>query len=87
MIFRIVFPNRKKNKKSDEIVHKKYILATETFEFGPLSPGKSRAEWVSVSFHFELCEKQMNAMLRELFYVVQHEEWAFSRDDGEDHHL
>lgn len=41
---RIVFPNRKKSKKSDEIVHKKYILATETFEFGPLSPGKSRAE-------------------------------------------
>lgn len=38
-------------------------------------------------FHFELCEKQMNAMLRVLFYVVQHEEWAFPRDNGEDHHL
>lgn len=47
---RIVFPNRKKNKKSDEIVHKKYILATETFEFGPLSPGKSRADMKSGRF-------------------------------------
>ncbi|CAH1779299.1 unnamed protein product [Owenia fusiformis] len=39
---RIVFPHRKKNKKSDEIVHKKYILTDETFDFGPLLVGKPR---------------------------------------------
>ncbi|KAK3085440.1 hypothetical protein FSP39_003318 [Pinctada imbricata] len=47
---RIVFPSRKKSKKTDEIVHKKYILATETFEFGPLTPGKSRADMKSGRF-------------------------------------
>lgn len=39
---RIVFPHRKKSKKFDEIVDKKYILTTETFEFGPLLVGKPR---------------------------------------------
>ena len=40
--FRIVFPHRKKSKKADEIVHKKYILSTETMMMGPLLAGKSR---------------------------------------------
>uniref|UniRef100_A0A2C9K9X8 HYDIN/VesB/CFA65-like Ig-like domain-containing protein n=1 Tax=Biomphalaria glabrata TaxID=6526 RepID=A0A2C9K9X8_BIOGL len=35
---RVVFVGRKKNYRSDEIVHKKYILKTETFEFGPHHP-------------------------------------------------
>ena len=39
---RIVFPHRKKTKKNDEIAHKKYILTSEVFEFGPLLVGKSR---------------------------------------------
>ena len=39
---RIVFPHRKKSKKLDEIVHKKYILTSETFEFGPLLVGRNR---------------------------------------------
>ncbi|XP_013405663.1 hydrocephalus-inducing protein [Lingula anatina] len=39
---RIVFQHRKKNKKSDEIVSKKYILMNEVFEFGPLLVGKPR---------------------------------------------
>ncbi|XP_046359897.2 hydrocephalus-inducing protein homolog isoform X3 [Haliotis rufescens] len=39
---RIVFQHRKKNKKNDEIVIKKYVLMTEIFEFGPLLVGKSR---------------------------------------------
>ncbi|XP_035827636.1 hydrocephalus-inducing protein [Aplysia californica] len=42
---RIVFPSRKKNRRGDEIVHKKYILMTETFEFGPLLVGKSREKY------------------------------------------
>lgn len=33
---RVVFPHRKKTKKEDDIVHKKYIIDCETFEFGPL---------------------------------------------------
>ena len=41
-LFRIVFPHRKKTITSEEIVNKKYILSTETFEFGPLLVGKSR---------------------------------------------
>ncbi|XP_053402100.1 hydrocephalus-inducing protein homolog isoform X11 [Mercenaria mercenaria] len=39
---RIVFAHRKKSKKLDEIVHKKYILTSETFEFGPLLVGRNR---------------------------------------------
>ena len=42
---RIVFPNRKKFRKPDEIVHKKYILSSETFEFGPLLAGKNRERY------------------------------------------
>ena len=43
--FRIVFPHRKKSKKSDEIVHNKYILSSEVFEFGPLLVGRNRDRW------------------------------------------
>lgn len=39
---RVVFPHRKNTKKADEIVHKKYILSTDTFEFGPLLAGQNR---------------------------------------------
>ena len=49
-----MFPARKKSRKVDEIVHKKFVLATETFEFGPLLVGKSRDKSVAVFFHTEL---------------------------------
>ena len=39
---RIVFPNRKKTKEQNEIVHKKYLLADEIFEFGPLLVGNNK---------------------------------------------
>nr|XP_006823299.1 PREDICTED: hydrocephalus-inducing protein homolog [Saccoglossus kowalevskii] len=42
---RIVFPHRKKSRKTDEIVHKKFILNNETLEFGPLLNGKSRERY------------------------------------------
>ena len=42
---RIVFPNRKKIKKREEIVHKKFILNSETYEFGPLLCGKTREKY------------------------------------------
>ena len=37
---RVVFPHRKKYRKPEEVVHKKYVLSNETFEFGPLLCGK-----------------------------------------------
>ena len=42
---RIVFPNRKKFKRPEEIVHKKFILSSETYEFGPLLAGKNRERY------------------------------------------
>ena len=42
---RIVFANRKKYKKPEEIVQKKFILNNETFEFGPLLAGKNRERY------------------------------------------
>ncbi|PAA50321.1 hypothetical protein BOX15_Mlig000423g3, partial [Macrostomum lignano] len=39
---RILFPQRRKAKAKDEVVSKKYILATEVFEFGPLLVGKTK---------------------------------------------
>ncbi len=38
----MVFPNRKKNKEQNEIIHKKYILNDEVFEFGPLLVGNNK---------------------------------------------
>ncbi|CAF0941486.1 unnamed protein product [Adineta steineri] len=37
---RTIFPNRQKTKKPNEIVHKKFILSTEQYDFGPLVLGK-----------------------------------------------
>lgn len=42
---RVVFPSRLKSRKPEEVVTKKYILSTETFEFGPLLAGKSRERY------------------------------------------
>ena len=42
---RVVFPNRKKFKRPEEIVSKKFILSSETFEFGPLLAGKNRERY------------------------------------------
>ncbi|XP_064641495.1 hydrocephalus-inducing protein-like isoform X2 [Lineus longissimus] len=47
---RIVFPHRKKNKRSDDIVIKKYILTTESYEFGPLLVGKTREKFKEGKF-------------------------------------
>ena len=42
---RVVFPSRKKFKRPEEIVNKKFILSSETFEFGPLLAGKNRERY------------------------------------------
>ena len=39
---RIVFPSRKKCREKDEIISKKYILAEDVYEFGPLLVGNNR---------------------------------------------
>lgn len=42
---RIVFPNRRKIKKHEEIIQKKYVFSHETYEFGPLLCGKTREKF------------------------------------------
>jgi hydrocephalus-inducing protein len=43
---RIVFPSRKKAREVNEIVQKKYILAEDLFEFGPLLVGNNKERCV-----------------------------------------
>jgi hypothetical protein len=45
-ISRTVFPNRQKTRKPNEIVHKKFILSTEQYDFGPLVLGKDINKYV-----------------------------------------
>nr|KAF6318524.1 HYDIN axonemal central pair apparatus protein [Pipistrellus kuhlii] len=47
---RVVFPQRKMDMKTDEIVFKKYIISMDTFCFGPLLCGKSRDKYKSSLF-------------------------------------
>ncbi|KAM4722980.1 hydrocephalus-inducing protein homolog [Rhinophrynus dorsalis] len=47
---KVVFPHRKKEAKPDEIVQKKFILNTGTFDFGPLLCGKSREKYKAGQF-------------------------------------
>jgi len=47
-IFSTVFPNRQKNRKPNEIVHKKFILSTEQYDFGPLVLGKDINKYVKL---------------------------------------
>ncbi|XP_069822484.1 hydrocephalus-inducing protein homolog isoform X3 [Dendropsophus ebraccatus] len=42
---KVVFPHRKKEIQNDEIIHKKFILSSSTFDFGPLLCGKSREKY------------------------------------------
>jgi len=39
---RVIFARRMKTQQKDEIVIKKYVVATDVYEFGPLIIGKSR---------------------------------------------
>ena len=42
---RVVFAHRKKTQLPDEIISKKYVMAADVFEFGPLLVGKSRDKY------------------------------------------
>ena len=46
----MVFPHRRKYRKPEEIVHKKYVLSSETFEFGPLLCGKFECIFMDTNF-------------------------------------
>lgn len=41
-VCRVVFPQRKRNMKVNEVIFKKYVMSMEKFYFGPLLCGKSR---------------------------------------------
>lgn len=41
-VFRVVFPQQKRNMKANEVIFKKYIVSLERFYFGPLLCGKPR---------------------------------------------
>ncbi|XP_052816168.1 hydrocephalus-inducing protein homolog isoform X2 [Mya arenaria] len=73
---RIVFPHRRKSRKQDEIVHKKYILTTETFEFGPLLVGRNRDRYKEGRFpeHMEtLCVKNTSPLDADISFCFLHD--------------
>ncbi|KAM5262598.1 hydrocephalus-inducing protein homolog [Ctenodactylus gundi] len=47
---KVVFPQRKKDMKTNEVIFKKYIMTKERFYFGPLLCGKSRDKYKSSLF-------------------------------------
>ncbi|CAH7062215.1 Hydin [Phodopus roborovskii] len=47
---KVVFPQRKKDMKSNEVIFKKYVMSVEKFYFGPLLCGKSRDKYKSSLF-------------------------------------
>ena len=68
---RVVFPHRRKYRKPDEIVHKKYVLSNETFEFGPLLCGKSKLLWAPfcIVFRILICIEQALVLFEAVFSV------------------
>uniref|UniRef100_A0A2K6KCF4 HYDIN axonemal central pair apparatus protein n=1 Tax=Rhinopithecus bieti TaxID=61621 RepID=A0A2K6KCF4_RHIBE len=47
---KVVFPQRKMDMKTNEVIFKKYVMSTETYYFGPLLCGKSRDKYKSSLF-------------------------------------
>ena len=66
-----MFPHRRKYRKPEEIVHKKYVLSNETFEFGPLLCGKSKLLWSSfcIVFRILICIEQALVLFEAVFRV------------------
>ncbi|XP_069073573.1 hydrocephalus-inducing protein homolog [Pleurodeles waltl] len=73
---KIVFPHRRKDVKPDEIIHKKFLMNSETFEFGPLLCGKTREKYKTGRFP-ENMEKitilNVSPMNAEIFFCFQHD--------------
>ncbi|KAK2085416.1 hypothetical protein P7K49_036716 [Saguinus oedipus] len=47
---KVVFPQRKMDMKTNEVIFKKYVMSVETYYFGPLLCGKSRDKYKSSVF-------------------------------------
>ena len=73
---RVVFPHRKKFRKPEEVVHKKYILSNETFEFGPLLAGKNRDRYREGRYAEnmeQLCISNTSPMEAEITFCYQND--------------
>ncbi|XP_016051807.1 PREDICTED: hydrocephalus-inducing protein homolog [Miniopterus natalensis] len=73
---KVVFPQRKTDMKTDEIVFKKYIVSMEMFYFGPLLCGKSRDKYKSSLFpgNMETLTILNNSpMVVEVFFCFQND--------------
>ncbi|XP_054435188.1 hydrocephalus-inducing protein homolog [Pteronotus mesoamericanus] len=73
---KVVFPHRKMDMKSDEMIFKKYIVSKDRFYFGPLLCGKSRDKYKSSVFpgNMETLTILNNSpMVTEVFFCFQHD--------------
>ncbi|XP_021488188.2 hydrocephalus-inducing protein homolog [Meriones unguiculatus] len=73
---RVVFPQRKKDKKVNEVIFKKYVMSTEKFYFGPLLCGKSRDKYKSALFLGNMESLTIlndSPMMVEAYFCFQHD--------------
>uniref|UniRef100_H3AHD1 HYDIN protein n=1 Tax=Latimeria chalumnae TaxID=7897 RepID=H3AHD1_LATCH len=73
---RTVFHHRKKDRKGDEVVHKKYIMSLGVFDFGPLLCGKTREKYKGGKYpenmeHLTICNP--SPMDAEVIFCFQHD--------------
>ncbi|MEE6500185.1 hypothetical protein FKM82_003696, partial [Ascaphus truei] len=73
---KVVFPHRKEEAKPDEIIQKKFLLSSRTFDFGPLLCGKTREKYKAGQFP-ENTEKiticNVSPMDSEITFCFQHD--------------
>ncbi|XP_015443273.1 hydrocephalus-inducing protein homolog isoform X1 [Pteropus alecto] len=73
---KVVFPQRKMDMKTNEIIFKKYVMSMERFYFGPLLCGKSRDKYKSSLFpgNMETLTILNNSpMVVEVFFTFQND--------------
>ncbi|KAM9191706.1 LOW QUALITY PROTEIN: hydrocephalus-inducing protein homolog [Dugong dugon] len=73
---KVVFPQRKKDIKTNEVIFKKYVMSMDRFYFGPLLCGKSRDKYKSSIFpgNMEtLTILNSSPMLVEVYFCFQHD--------------
>eukprot|EP00794_Sanderia_malayensis_P018879 gene18879-20779_t len=73
---RIVFPHRKKYRKPEDIVQKKFILSNETYEFGPLLAGKNRDRYREGRYPEnmeQICVSNTSQMEAEISFCYQND--------------
>ncbi|KAK2500772.1 hypothetical protein MC885_001011 [Smutsia gigantea] len=73
---KVVFPQRKRDMKENEVIFKKYIISMERFHFGPLLCGKSRDKYKSSLFpgNMETLTILNNSpMVVEVFFCFQND--------------